>query len=54
VPGAEAAEEDAELLDLAVAAGQRWRTGARTWAIWVADRVDDRTIRSYRRFIEIA
>jgi hypothetical protein len=54
VASTEAAEEDPELLDLAVAAGQRWRAGARAWAIGVVDRVDGRTIRSYRRFIEVA
>jgi hypothetical protein len=53
-PSTEAAEEDPELLDLAVAAGQRWRAGARAGALWVVDRVDSLTIRSYRRFIEIA
>jgi hypothetical protein len=54
VAGTEAAEQDLELLDLAVAAGQRWRAGARTGAIGVADRVDGRTIRSYTRFIAFA
>jgi hypothetical protein len=53
-PELEAGEQDAEGLDLRVAAGQGRGAGSSTRRVRVADRVDRRSVATYRRFIRIA
>jgi hypothetical protein len=50
MPDAQAGEQDPEGLDLLVAAGQRRRARAGARRIWVADRVDRRSIPTYTEF----
>ena len=52
-PEPEAGEQDAEGLDLLVAAGQSRGAGSGAGRVGVADRVDRASVATYRRFIEI-